>query len=391
MKRVILYYLVMIATAVTVPSCDKEDTKKKEQCETLEQNGYSVTVCGGENGTVSITSETWEYSDRPSEIITISATANNGYRFLEWQGIIRGNNISGDTNNPTTFGMYHDANTVVLKAIFVPAVTMPKTIEIRHDNRGSTIVRYKYDSQNRFTEKRLILNNSGYILDSDIYLNYDDKGDLVEYHDYRSQLSRSMGAHFSKKGDKITFTLNDHNCVSCFQTVKGEFELNAQGFPEKLTYEKEVKQGTDLITKWRTYADVSITWQDGNLTKTDWKNENEHEEKYRYEEESKIEKSSSAGTTAYTHDDKKTPFSQCNTPKWFFWWIDFFEHESVFYGNNKTYNKNNIKTETREEDGSTIAITYEYTYNDVGFPVTRTWESENEWDAGTITETYSYY
>ena len=333
MKRIVLYYLViaatLIVTAATFASCDREDTKEREQCEKLEQNGYSVTVCGGENGTVSITSEPWVYSDRPSETITISATANSGYRFLEWQTIIDGAFVSGYTNNPTSFGMYHDADAVVWKAIFVPSIGLPETIDIWQDNRGPTIVRYKYDSQNRFTEKRLILNNSGYILTSDIYLNYDANGDLVEYKDYRSPLSRSMGTKFSQKGNKITFILNDHYCVSCDRTVKGEFELNAQGFPVQLTYEEEYSQGYVFTAKSRTYAVVSLAWQNGNLTKSEWVEDWEKENVYRDPDSGEInhverEEGSNAGTRTYTHDDKKTPFSQCNTPKWFFWWIDFF-------------------------------------------------------------------
>ena len=356
-----------------------EQNVKWEQCEKLEQNGYSVTVCGGENGTASITSEPW---DRQSDKITVTASANSGYRFLEWQAEWQqkeGNTISISTDNPAIFGISYDCGAVVRKAIFVPSVGLPETIHIWQNNRGPTRVRYKYDILNRFTEKGL-LDDSGYMSISDIYLNYDANGNLVECHDYSR---RDMDATFSQEGNKITFTLNDHGCVSCFKTVKGEFELNTQGLPAKLTYEEEYSEGFDVTVTWRTYADVSLTWQNGNMIKTERKSENEREEKIWYEEESKIvDKSSSVSTITYTYDDKKTPFSQCNTPKWFFWWIDLFD-ESMFYGNNK----NNIKTETIE-GGSTI--TYEYTYNDDGFPVTRYWEQERWNETNTYTETYTY-
>ena len=362
---------------------------KWEQCVKLEQSGYSVTVWGGINGTASITSEPW---GRQLDKITVTASANSGYRFLEWQAEWQqkeGNTISIYTDNPAILGISYDYGAVVWKAIFVPSVGLPETIDFWQDNRGPTKIKYHYDNQNRFTYQSLVLYNIGYTLDTDIYLDYDANGNLAEYY----MLSRDMSTKFSQNSNKITFILDDHNCVSCFQTIKGEFELDAQGLPVQLTYEEEYSEGFDLTVTWRTNADVSFIWQNGNMTKTERKSETEREEKCWYEEEGKIvEKSSSASTTTYTHDDKKTPFSKCNTPKWFFLWIDFFQHKSMFYGNNKNYNKNNIKTETIE-GGSTI--TYEYTYNDDGFPVTRTWEQGWQWIWGygttTFTETYTYH
>jgi len=347
---------------------------KWDQVEKLKQNGYSITVWGGKNGTANITSV--------EPYITITATANSGYRFLEWQVLKDGVTVSSRTDNPAIIWMTSGA-VIEWKAIFVPSVGLPYTVDIWKDNRG-TIVRYKYDILNRYTEKSLILNNSGYMLMWGTYLNYEVNGNLVECYDLREK-----DAKFSQNGNKITFILNDHVCVSCFQTVKGEFELNAQELPVKLTYEEEYSEGFDVTVTWCTSAVVNFTWQNGNIIKTERKSENIIKKEYWYEEESKIiEESSSVSTITYTYDDKKTPFSQCNTPKWFFLWIDFFEQESVFYGNNKNYNKNNIKTETIE-GGS--AITYEYTYNDDGFPVIRSWEQERWNETNTYTETYTYY
>ena len=399
MKRVVLYYLViaamLIKTTVIVTSCDKEDTKEREQCERLEQNGYSVTVCCGESGTVSITSEPWEYSDKPSETITITATANSGYRFLEWQTLIDGIFVSGNTNNPTTFGMYHDADAVVMKAIFVPSVGLPETIEIWQNSYGSTQLMYKYDSQNRYTEKTVIMNNSVYILDLSVELNYNEDGNLEKYSQHRSPSSRRAGSRFSKDDNIISFVFSPLGTANSSRTVNGELELNAEGLPVKLTFEEDYLHSYNSGSRTITSSAATFTWNNGNLTKTEWGREYVSEiyivtypnDEY-HREGPEIEKGSSAGTITYTHDDKKTPFYNCNTPKWVFVWIDFISNEHSIYGNNKNYNKNNIKTETRE-DGSTI--TYEYTYNGDGFPVTRTWESANIWETGTITETYTYH
>ena len=86
------------------------------------------------------------------------------------------------------------------------------------------------------------------------------------------------------------------------------------------------------------------------------------------------------------HDDRKTPFYHCNTPKWVLWWLNYCSwngFNEYYGGHNYGYNENNIKTETRE-GGSTI--TYEYTYNDDGFPVKRAWSAE----ASSYSETYTY-
>ena len=184
----------LIVTAATVASCDREDTKEREQCERLVQNGYSVTACCDKNGTVNITSEPWEYSDRPSETITISATANSGYRFVEWQTTIDGITDSGNTNNPVTFGMYHDADAVVYKAIFVPTVTLPEKIIVSQSNNRETSYDYRYYSQNRFTEIRGL-----YSIGRRNEFSYNADGDLPQR---RKAKQRLDGQQYSKLCDK---------------------------------------------------------------------------------------------------------------------------------------------------------------------------------------------
>jgi len=309
-----------------------------------EQKKYSVTVSSDENGTASASVT----SSDADELITITATANSGYRFVEWQVIEGGITLSSATDNPATFIMPDKA--VEVKAIFIQIEGL---LDIITTSPQGNSIKYIYDSQNRVT--RYIC--SYYIT----ILNYNADGDLVQYQQSIGQ-GRGYSTTFSKDGNKITFIIMDRPAIGVSNTVNGELELNAQGFPVKLTSE-HVQMYWGVVEHYCFYT-VTLTWQNGNLIKTEWEREDEN--------------GSSAGTVTYTHDDKKIPFYHCNTPKWALWWLDYYRN----FGN-YGYNENNIKTETGE-DGSTT--TYEYTYNDDGFPVTRTWVEGTY----TLTETYTY-
>ena len=228
---------------------------------------------------------------------------------------------------------------------------------------------YEYDSQNRITRY-------GYVK-----LYYNAAGDLEKYHWF--QIRSGKDITFSNNGNKIIFNYISYP-YSAAQAVEitadGEIELNDQGLPVKMTsefvqYHEKYTNGIISITNWSYTA--TLTWQNENLTKLEWEREDEQ--------------GSSAGTKTFTHDDKKTPFYHCNVPKWALWCLspDWIYAYYVYYGHDDKYvyngyNENNIKTETWEEDGT--AITYEYTYNDYGFPVTRTWVD----GTNTYTETYTY-
>ena len=236
---------------------------------------------------------------------------------------------------------------------------------------------YYYGCQNRVTGRGTV--RYGY---SGYSLYYNANGDTVKYTRCET-LARCYRTTFSKNGNKVNISISYHPNANLFGSEKGELELNDQGLPVKLTSEEVGEWYTTGSNYWY-YTTVTLTWQDGNLTKadweTDWKRENiflNWETGYEINRVER-EEGSDFGTTTCTYDDKKTPFYQCNTPKWALWLLDYYDQDA-----NYGYNKNNIKTVTRE-DGNTI--TYEYTYNDDGFPVTRTWGE------GTITysETYKY-
>ena len=330
-----------------------------------EQNGYTVTVLSDEYGkaNASVTSA------MEGELITLTATANSGYRFAEWQVIKRNITLSSTTDNPATFTMPDED--VEVKAIFLKLVGLLETVILSHDNYH-TKFEYEYDGQNRITKRTRYDSNE--FNDWIITLNYYNAIDSIGYHDqnYIYAMGRQIRVWFSKNGNKITyFRIYD------VHPVNGEFELNDQGLPVKWTYSYNHPSGCC----WSAFT-AFLTWQNGNLIKTEWKDEMEMDGV----------KTSSAGTVTYTHDDKKTPFYQCKTPKWVLWWLGYgcnqiraktmIDGSQLFYENFE-YNENNIKTVTFDE-GS--AITYEYTYNHDGFPLTRTWVEGTT----TFMETYTY-
>ena len=322
----------------------------------------TVTVSSDGNGTGSANvTSAWRGFN-----ITLTATANSGYRFLEWQ-VIKGDIILSSTiDNPAIFYISNDSENegIEVKAIFVPSVGLPESIIVSR-NDYQTKYEYVYDSQNRIA-RRTYNGYSG----SNLTFNYNAIGDLTEYN-YHFMLD-SKNVTFSKNGNKITF-ISSFGTRFYSRTENGELELNAQGLPVKLTSENVIGQLGTSPVRW-SYT-LTLTWQNGNLIKTEW--------------ERKDENGSSAGTKTCTYDDKKTPFYHCNTPKWALWYLNFDYWYNMYYvdykySENYGYNENNIITETWEEDG--ITRTYEYTYNDDGFPVTRTWVEGTT----TRTETYTY-
>ena len=316
----------------------------------IDKPTYTITVSSEGNGKASANVT----SAAEGELITLTAIANNGYRFDEWQ-VIEGGITFYTMENPATFIMTDKA--VVVKAIFVQLDWLLGAISLLRSNWDYPDNSwYNYDSQNRITQ---------YYRNYITFMDYNAEGDLITYQQSMGQ-GKGGQATFSKNDNKITFNNFIRPAFGASSELNGELELNDQGLPVKLTSEyvsRYVDSGVLSYEYW-TYTDILLTWQNGNLTKINWKKEDEN--------------GSSAGTKTYTHDNKKTPFYNCNTPKWALWWLDYYGHNK-----NYGYNENNIKTETME-DGSTR--TYEYTYNDDGFPVKRTWVDETI----TYTETYTY-
>ena len=233
-------------------------------------------------------------------------------------------------------------------------VFLLKEIQFSDDRRYV----FEYDNQNRITKRTEYIAN---VRHTDNIFNYHVAEDLIEMIMENHQNSQLNGKiTFYKNGNKITYDVyNGHR----------EIELNTQGLPEKLTIDYQGGAGAGF-GEWRT-ASAIFTWQNGNLTKEEWE-----EDAREYGEEGSL-----FSIINRTYDDKKSPFYHCKTPKWLIREV-IFDH----------YNENNIKTETVEYIPpifAYLAPTYEYSYNDDGFPVTNK-ISFGEYPDLIYTETYKY-
>ena len=211
---------------------------------------------------------------------------------------------------------------------------------------------FEYDEQNRMTKRTgYLVNGFGEWYQFIVHeLKYNTAGNLEEYIYYENNSNVSK-VTIHKDGDK--FTLSDDT----YPTDVSFIELNAQGLPEKCTSLIGVKGNGSWSFDTRTY-----TWLNGNLTQLSLV----QEWKYGGKEDTWSD------TYTYTFDDKKSPFYYCTTPKWI-----LLRLVGTYY----SFNDNNI---TSDKQGSyDYETTYEYTYNDYGFPVTQTYSYTN-------TTTYTY-
>jgi hypothetical protein len=246
-----------------------------------------------------------------------------------------------------------------------------ESIEFSQDNH-QIMFDYEYDSKNRLT-KRILHNYGAY----PAILNFNTEGDLLEYKYEGSRPRDNSYATFSRNSNIITFVYS--GMIPGYWNEKGEIELNVHGFPVKLTSEYN-ELGFSGYEK-TVSSTITLTWHNGNITKEEWEEESVI---LRYEYENGKElietiEDSSAGTNTFTHDGNKTPFNNCTTPKWVLWWLNRYPRSFI----NGWYNANNIKTKTRANG---CIITYDYTYNKTGFPMTQTWKDQTS----TYSIAYTY-
>ena len=279
------------------------------------------------------------------------AAAYSGTETVTWQWNKGGTAINGATSNkykPTEAGSYtvtasaKGYNSKTSDAVVVKVISAILLEEIQ---RGSQRNVYEYDDQDRIT--KISQHNGGQLYKVETF-RYDVGGHMEEYkEEYPLQPELNRIATYIKSGDKIIITRTSNGWSGY-----SEYELNAQGFPIKLTSVDENENG-DWYNETETY-----TWQNENLTQivvVDEREESGVESYYTY-------------TVNITHDNYKSPSYHCKTPKWVL---------LNFERGNGLHNVNNIKTVTGAENA-----TYTYTYNADGFPATRT--------RGTDTETFTY-
>ena len=191
---------------------------------------------------------------------------------------------------------------------------------------------FEYDNQHRITK---ITTNHWYWKDflRVETLSYNSAGDLIAIHTSVSEgnSSYSYNSTFTKNGNKITGTGNDDIII----------ELNSQGLPEKITTNMTVRTAnSNNPQRTGNFSEANYLYQNGNVSRS--------------------------GSNVYTYDDKKSPFYHCNTPKWFFFIRDLGSSFGL---------QNNI---INQDYGNGHIIAYELTYNDEGFPVTKTWFDEDD-------------
>jgi len=298
--------------------------------------------------------------------VTISPLANafigdeltatySGSETVSWQWNKSGTAINGATNNkytPTEAGSYTaTANATGYNSKTSAAVEVKPVTLLEELQNGVVRIVYEYDNQNRLT--KLSYYHDGQLNEVETY-NYNAAGDLTELKvEYPTSPESDEKVTFSKIGNKITFTK--------FNGLY-EFEVNAQGLPVKYLY--EMVYDSDNWNKQTT----TFTWQNGNLTKEIYVDEQ------KWKEDGEVWGSSNQATYTYTHDDKKSPFYHCKTPKWFLWW----------YVDRGFCNENNIRTTTQKWEGEEpVTHEFAYEYNADGFPVT---QKAGDW----LNVTYKY-
>ncbi|MDR2887064.1 MAG: hypothetical protein LBV26_03525 [Bacteroidales bacterium] len=222
-----------------------------------------------------------------------------------------------------------------------PVILLEEMHHIRHHNDTKDV--FEYDKRNRITKCLTY-----YIGTTEVYytntITYKANGNL----ELLIESGETYITTFAKKGNKISYTDEINN-------TSGEMEVDSQGFPVKGTWERK---GDNLGRGTSTF-----TWENGNLT----------QEKREYCVENDGKEYSYIETSTYTYDNKKSPFYNCATPKWFLmYWL------GVAY-----CGENNLETAIYSRLPA-HTLTAKNTYNDDGFLISRTG------DFSILSESYIY-
>ena len=233
--------------------------------------------------------------------------------------------------------------------------------EIDHGD-GGWIQKFEYDDKNRITKI------TGFY-DGVAMLSYNNDGDLIsmfEVHPDYPEYNRTT--EFSKSGNIVTWNEDNGN-------ISIKIELDTQGLPSKLMFESTEDNG-DWIKQV-----VTLKYQGKNMIETadEW-SESRHGVT-----------STGTGKSTFTYDNKKSSFYHCKTPEWFLM--------LYFLDNGLQNNMITAKNDYSSSYGYVYSDIFEYTYNDAGFPLTRTdismeilkdEDGNEQTDTRTGSETYKY-
>jgi len=233
---------------------------------------------------------------------------------------------------------------------------------ISHD--GILAYKFKYDNQKRISE----IIDYCYDRCTSHLLSYNSAGDLVSK-GYKSSLSYHNYDYdriwtFTKNGDKIIIDRNTNE--------REYFELDNQDLPIRRRIESTIAKDT--------YSETTYAYHAGNLSKLTF------ERKETVGGGLMTYKTEHIMSAAFIYDDKKSPFYNCNTPKWFLT-LFFRLIEGNYYGPLPPFfsdivdlQRNNRLAEiltceagwriVAQETVCEIKHTYIYTYDDAGYPLT---------------------
>jgi len=233
---------------------------------------------------------------------------------------------------------------------------------------GELIEEYEYDEKNRISKITYYsYSNESVHIRTRTY-SYNNIGDLTSISlEYPSHPKDNKKTLYTKIGNKITWINDNAN-----YTV----DLNSKGLPEKQTIEyKRVEFNPSTGSTYSYFVREIRNYQytNGNVSEYTF-----------YMGTGSTSENISPGyifSHTYTHDNMKSPFYHCRTPKW----IMVFDGMST---------RNNVLSDVyhlHDTNNSEIAIIY--TYDDAGFPTkkTSTYKYYNQDDEDVTEVEYKYH
>ena len=201
--------------------------------------------------------------------------------------------------------------------------------------------KFVYDDQNRLTDIQNFYNDS---YNTTFSIKYRG-ADLISYEE------DSTISTIERNGNTLTVHLDAPN-----SSEKYKLTVNADGYIIKGESIESYQEGHGL-----SKSNIISTYEytGNNLVKVTYQG--------------------STTVLAYKYDDKKSPFANSNTPKWFLqnFLIPHFGFNNVTENSQKWYN------------GVSEMITYKYEYDSEGFPTKRITTSNNNSNATITTFTYT--
>jgi len=188
--------------------------------------------------------------------------------------------------------------------------------------------KYEYDTQNRIS--KIMMENNGKLIGMETF-SYSENDLINVVYENPERIEYGYTTNFVKSGSRITATIK---YISEINDQIKIIDLNTDDFPI------EVKYSNELGSQVAIYQ-----YQEFNLTKITTISKD-------YREWVSI--------TTYEYDNKKSPFYNCKTPKWY----NYFANDGIMSGQN---NVTNVVQE--QEYADDITISFEYTYDDEGFPI----------------------